>query len=117
MLVSYVAAASPQPAAAPPPPIAPPPASYAPSTVVYAAPPPQKSSGALKIILIVIAVVVGLGVLGAGTVARYELPSSAVDLIFEDNKIYATTNAHSLEVLQLVRNVDGTGNSRADRGG
>ena len=42
------------------------------------------------------------------TVARYELPSSAVDLIFEDNKIYATTNAHSLEVLQLVRNVDGT---------
>ena len=42
------------------------------------------------------------------TVARYDLPSSAVDLVYEDNKIYATTNAHSLEVLQLVRTIEGT---------
>jgi hypothetical protein len=42
------------------------------------------------------------------TVARYELPSAAVDITFDDNKIYATTIAHSLEVLTLARDIDGT---------
>lgn len=37
------------------------------------------------------------------TVAQYELPSPALDLIHEDGKIYAITTAHSLEVLELVK--------------
>jgi hypothetical protein len=36
------------------------------------------------------------------TAARYTLPSPAVDLAFEDEKIYATTAAHSLEILELT---------------
>ena len=44
------------------------------------------------------------------TAARYTLPSPAVDLAFEDEKIYATTAAHSLEVLELIDQDDGTWN-------
>lgn len=34
--------------------------------------------------------------------ARYELPSPAVNLVYEDGVIYALTSVHSLEVLELV---------------
>jgi len=42
------------------------------------------------------------------TVAQYDLPSPAVDLVHENGKIYATTAAHSLEVLELVKEADGS---------
>lgn len=41
------------------------------------------------------------------TVAQYELPSPALDLIYENGKIYATTSAHSLEVLELIKEPNG----------
>lgn len=35
-------------------------------------------------------------------VAQYELPSTAINLTYENGKIYALTTVHSLEVLELV---------------
>jgi hypothetical protein len=34
--------------------------------------------------------------------ATYELPSPAINLVYEDGKLYALTNSHSLEILELV---------------
>jgi hypothetical protein len=41
------------------------------------------------------------------TVAQYDLPSPAIDLVHENGKIYASTTAHSLEVLELVKEAGG----------
>jgi hypothetical protein len=38
-----------------------------------------------------------------GTIATYDLPSPAIDLVHENGKLYALTIAHSLEILQLVQ--------------
>lgn len=40
--------------------------------------------------------------------AEYELPSPAVNLVYEDGTIYALTSSHSLEILRLVTTDNGT---------
>jgi len=45
---------------------------------------------------------------GFVNLAKYELPSPALNLVYEDGKIYALTSAHSLEILEVVTETTGT---------